>query len=71
MSTQEPTRPEATSKRSIERARGLSVVAEIATAVAGAARTSESEDFTQIWKLYLGFLRWFKLASDAGFVAFR
>ncbi len=46
MSTQEPTRPETTSKRSIEQARGLSVIAEIATAVGGAARTPESEDFT-------------------------
>ena len=71
MSAQEPTPPKATSKRSIERARGLSVVAEIAAAVGGVARTPESEDLTWMWKLYLGFRRGFKLASDAGFVAFR
>ena len=71
MSAQGPTRPKATSKRSIERARGLSVVAEIATAVGGVARAPESEDRTWMWKLYLGFRRGFKLASDAGFVAFR
>jgi hypothetical protein len=70
MSAQGPTRPKATSKRSIERARGLSVVAEIATAVGGVAHAPESEDRTWMWKLYLGFRRGFKLASDAGFVAF-
>ena len=71
MSAQEPTRPKATSKRSIERTRGLSVEAEIAAAVGGVAGTPESEDLTWMWKLYLGFRRGFKLASDAGFVAFR
>ena len=70
MSAQGPTRPKATSKRGIDRARGLSVVAEIATAVGGVARAPESEDRTWMWKLYLGFRRGFKLASDAGFVAF-
>ena len=70
MSAQEPTRPKATSKRGMERARGLSVVAEIANAVGGAVPTPESEGRIWMWKLYLGFRRGFKLASDAGFVAF-
>ena len=70
ISAHRPTRPKATSKRSIDRALGLSVVAEVTTAVGGIVHAPESEDRTWMWKIYLGFRRGFKLASDAGFVAF-
>ena len=71
MSAQEPTRPKATSKRSSEQDRGLAVAAEIAAAVGGVGWKPDSENLTWMWKLYLGFRRGFKLARDAGFVAFR
>ena len=70
ISAQEPTRPKATGTRSLDRTRGLSVVGEVATALGGISQAPESGDRTWMWKMYLGFRRGFKLASDAGFVAF-
>ena len=59
----------AKSKRSINQA-GLSSVEELATALGGVMKATESEDRTWMWGIYRDFRRAFRLASNRGFVAF-